>query len=238
MSGKDKVISIKRYRPLWDVIRADWNDDWSDDKKMEAIITGGDNPSHIQSCVDADVLSVRIVLNRLNEFISDTEPPPDYAFDGGGFDMDSMKIPLKRSIKAIDDLLLETPHAATKKIEKLLLLMFELGSKVGSINNQDLIFKGMESIKKPYRGGLKNGKGKKEIGDIRKKAYLNAMNAAEKAGFKSTAGGLRYYLKSLKGERFDTGFSECGEIWIDEKNNFVDSLGRYSESSVSKLKGK
>lgn len=235
MSEKGKVIQIKRYRPLWDVIRSDWNDDWDDMKKLDAILTGGDNPSHIQACVDSEVLSVRTVLNRINEFIDGDGAPPDYAFKGVKFDLAGMKIPLKRSITAIDDLLVNSPGLATKKAEKLLLLVFELGTHVGAINNQDLIFKGMESIRKAHRGGLKNGQDKKDLGACRKSAYVEAIRAANKAGYKTTVGGLKNYLKSLQGKRFNTGVIGCSEIWI-EGNSFVDSLGKYSESSISKIK--
>lgn len=235
MSDEGTTIKVKRYRPLWDVVRAEWNDDWDDFKKAQAIITGGDNPSHIQACIDSEVLSVRTVLNRIIEFIENNEVPPDYAFNGINFDMDSMKIPLQRSVAAIESLLADSPDLPTKKAEKLLLLMFELGTNVGAINNQDLIAKGMESIRKIHRGGRKNGQDKKDLGASRKKAYKNAMNFAKDAGYKPTVGGLKSYLKSLNGRRFDTGVTGCEEIWLD-MNSFVDSLGSYSESSISKIK--
>lgn len=238
MSDEDKVvIEVKRYRPLWDVVKADWDDDWDDFKKMQTIITGGDNPSHIQACIDSDVLSVRTVLNRISAFIENEEAPPDYAFKGINFDLGSMKIPLKKSVTAIEKLLTNSPGAFPKDMEKLLLLMFELGTNVGAINNQDLIAKGMESIRKPHRGGHKNGQEKKQSGDCHKNAYTNAMSAAQKASYKPTVGGLKNYLKSLQGKRFDTGVTGCAEIWI-EGNNFADSLGGYSESSISKIKVK
>lgn len=238
MSDEDKVvIEVKRYRPLWDVVKADWDDDWDDFKKMQAIITGGDNPSHIQACIDSDVLSVNTVLNRIGAFIENKEAPPDYAFKGINFDLESMKIPLKRSVAAIEKLLAESPGAFSKDMEKLLLLMFELGANVGAINNQDLIAKGMESIRKPHRGGHKNGQEKKQSGAHHKNAYTNAMNYAQKANYKPTVGGLKNYLKSLQGKRFDTGVAGCAEIWI-EGNRFADSLGGYSESSISKIKVK
>lgn len=235
MPDDGKVIEFGRYRPLWNVIRAEWDDDWDDLKKMQAIITGGDNPSHIKACIDCDVLSVRTVLNRINEFIASSEPPPAYAFNGINFDLDSVKIPLKRSVAAIDSLLPITPELATKNAEKLLLLMFELGTHVGAINNQDLILKGVESIKKVHRGGHKNGQDKKVLGERRKEAYVCAMKAAQQSGYKPTVNGLRNYLKSLGNNKFETGINECAEIWIGA-NGFNDSLGGYSESSIQKIK--
>lgn len=235
MSDEGKVIEVKRYRPLWGVVRAEWNDDWDDLKKMQTIITGADNPSHIQSCIDNDVLSVRTVLSRVSAFIENQEAPPDYAFKGINFDLDSMKIPLKRSVAAIEKLLTDSPSAFSKDMEKLLLLMFELGNNVGAINNQDLIQKGMESIRKPHRGGHKNGQDKKVSGDSRSEAYRHAKSTALTHGYKATNGGLKIFLKSLNGTRFNTGVSGCAEIWLNG-NDFTDSLGSYSDSSVAKIK--
>lgn len=69
----------------------------------------------------------------------------------------------------------------------------------------------------------------------RKTAYLQAMECALHKTGTGKLKGLRLLLRSLNGQRYQTGVPLCEEIWI-EAGSIVDTQGSISESRISKYK--
>ena len=225
----EKKIEIKRYRPLWGVLDPTWDDNWDGFRKIASKLTGGDNANHIRYCVKHEFLNVELVLDRIKEFTDKKDPFPYQIKDS-----DAVYDDLNRTMLFCKEGLNKVPDRS-KSMEELLLLMFELGTQVGALNNQDLIQTGRTSIIDKHRAGAKGAEQRERQGKARQAAYLALMHTVKESGNKPTTKHLKAYLKSNTGCRFQTGIEECPEIWI-ENNGFVDSIGNYSDSAVSKLK--
>lgn len=234
-----KQITIKRYRPFWHVLDADWDESWDDFKKATAIITGGDNPSHIDACVDGDLLSVKLVLNRIQVYAEEKELVTDVDIIKNKFDSVKVRAELLTSLSAISkkEVFL---NDCGKEMEKLLLLMFELGTQVGAINVQDLAIRGKEDIKKKIRANLKSAEKRQPKADSRKQAYLKLFDQMKTEEYKITYDGLRNFLKAQNEKIFNTEVDGCEKIWLHE-NGIYDSQNNkkaISQSTISRyIKG-
>ena len=196
-------ISIKRYRPLWRVLAVDVDESWDDFKKVKAMLTGGDNATHIETCINENLLSVKMVLSRIQTYADEKTLNTDVDIVNSKFDSEKARYELLTSLCAIskkDDLL----NNCGKEMEKLLLLMFELGTQVGAINIQDLAIRGKEDIKKKYLANNKSTEKRQPKADSRKKAYLNAFNKMKGDEYKLTYYGLRAFLKDQSYKKFIT----------------------------------
>jgi len=116
----------------------------------------------------------------------------------------------------------------SEPLEVLLLSMFELGTDVGAVNCQDLVWEGVERIRAGTDGGNKGRSTKKERREAREQAYKVALAEAEANGFKPTYGGLLNLLRSSDGQQLRTGVPGCELIWFaaskTKKSDIYDSI--------------
>lgn len=214
------TIKIKRYRPLWGVLDSDWDEAWDEDKKLEAILTGGDLPAHINSCVDSDLLNTDLVLNRIQKFVDQKTAPEDEVFpDKFKFDLESVCSKLGATVKAITGLN-RNIDLQDKTNQKLLLLMFELGTQVGAVNLQDMYAHGITSIRGKHIANIGSQEERTKRANARKDAYLNIFaEMSVKEVPKITYEGLISYLSTLPDKTYLSGIAGCERIWLMKINN-------------------
>lgn len=218
-----KLIQIPRYAPFSGILNMDWDDGWTEEKKLDAVLAGGgDWPTHISSCVDEQILSTAIVLKRIQEFVEKKEVPTD-DFLAKHFDLNGACDELQVRVSALNDLLAGV-GALDVQVEKLLLIMFELGSCIGAIENQDYILRGKESIVQKHRANVERQVKVSPQAAKRKSAYFKLFDAMQVKDIKITDKGVRIFLKALD-EKFDTETIDCDHIWLDQKNRIFDSTG-------------
>lgn len=205
-------ISIKRYRPLFGVLAVD--ETHSDDLvKVKAMLSG--NTTYIENCIDENLLSVKLVLSRIQAYADEKELNTDINIVSSGFDHEKARANLLTSLSAIakkEAVLV----GSGKEMEKLLLRMFELGTQVGAINIQDLALRGRENIKKTKEANIDSVKKRQDKATARKQAYFHVFNQMKEGEYKLTYDGLLAFLKAQTDKKCVTGIVECNEVWLSE----------------------
>jgi hypothetical protein len=230
----------KRFMPLYNVLELEAIETDDQVRLFQFIFSGGTIDETILSGVENGFLSLEMVLKRIQKFIDDKySPPPEQKKLINYFDHDLAKSELSESLIKVSNSK-NVLGINTKELDKFALLMFNLGRLVAVIDNQDLLFEGVHNVRKGLRAGETIKTKKNTAGVSRKTAYQNALREAEKQGYKSTLGGLRAFIKSLNGQRYQSGVNGCEEIWLEnvigEGDLFHDSQGQYKDSSVSRIK--
>lgn len=230
----------KRFMPLYNVLSLEAVETDDQIRLMKFILSGGTIDETIVSGVENEFLSLEMVLKRIQKFIDDEySPPSEQKMLRDRFDHVTAKSELSKSLIKVSDSK-DMLGINTKALDTFALLMFNLGRQVAVIDNQDLLLEGIHNVRKGLRAG-ETIKTKKNTDWVsRKTAYQNAMIEAKNKGYKPTLGGLRVFIKSLNGERYQTGVIGCEEIWLENISNegdtFHDSQGKYRDSSVSRIK--
>lgn len=230
----------KRFMPLYNVLSLEAVETDDQIRLMKFILSGGTIDETIVSGVENGFLSIEMVLKRIQKFIDDEySPPPEQKMLINHFDHDRAKSELSKSLMKVSDSK-NLLGLNTKELETFALLMFNLGRQVATIDNQDLLFEGVANVRKGLRSGNTIAVKKAALWQSRKKAYQNLKREAKSQGYKTGCGDLRVFLKSLNGERFQSGVDGCSEIWLENLSGegycFHDSQGEYKDSSVSRIK--